>query len=356
MQQKISVGLSLYLEAVRFLASVCVLLYHTLPIVFPGGNTKLPGHEAVVVFFVLSGYVISHAANRPDVTLSTYIAHRLARIVPVAYCALFFALVISLVVVPSSELKRTWIATAANALFIAQSGTAFLDAPLNAPFWSLNYEVWYYIIFGCWVFSSKRWRFPITAVALLAAGPKILLLFPVWLYGVVLYRAMPKFDTRSAAFVFVATLVLGALLTWLDVSSYIRSWLYSVFPPAWHAHYSTQFIYDLLLGAIVFLNFSAVASLDVQRVSLTVIERPVRYLAGFTFSVYVFHSILAVAITKLLEVHSAWLFYALMAAGIFVLAQFTERRTELFRSGFTAICDRVVPQRLSRSPEAGVIR
>lgn len=65
MNGKIPAGLSLYLDAVRFLAALVVLLHHTWPLLFPDFPLPWPGHSAVVVFFVLSGYVIAHA-SRPE--------------------------------------------------------------------------------------------------------------------------------------------------------------------------------------------------------------------------------------------------------------------------------------------------
>ena len=54
-------SLSLYLDLVRFLATVAVLLFHLWPQWFPGFPLPWPGHAAVIVFFVLSGFVIAHA-------------------------------------------------------------------------------------------------------------------------------------------------------------------------------------------------------------------------------------------------------------------------------------------------------
>lgn len=125
-------GLSLYLGLFRFLAAVSVVLYHTWARLFPGSHVKWPGHEAVVTFFVLSGYVIMHAATRPGVTLSVYVQHRAARILPVAIGALLLAILITPFIPPGSEsglgvasLRSPgyWWATIANLFFIGQSAS-----------------------------------------------------------------------------------------------------------------------------------------------------------------------------------------------------------------------------------------
>ncbi|MDQ2821586.1 MAG: acyltransferase [Pseudomonadota bacterium] len=324
--------MSIYLDLVRFLAAVCVVLYHSWPRLFPESHIKWPGHEAVVVFFVLSGYVIAHAAMRPGMTTAVYAQHRIARIVPVAWLALLLGIALTLVLPEPMTLRALAGSTIANMLFVAQSGWAFIDAPHNPPFWSLNYEVWYYVIFGCWLFARGWRRTVLTALAIIVAGPKIMLLFPVWLYGVWLYRRMPQFQPRTAWIVFVLTLVAGALGTWLNISDLLRSALYAAFPPAWHLHYSTQFLYDLLLGVAVALNFAAVASLAPGLSVPPKLASGIRSLASYTFSLYVFHSLLGVLLVSCLHVTAPLPFYVALGFGTVVLAWLTEKRTHWYRS------------------------
>lgn len=327
--------LSIYLDLVRFLAAVSVVLYHTWTQFFPASRIKFPGHEAVVVFFVLSGYVIAHAAFRPDVTFGVYLRHRVARIIPVAWLSLALAFVLSLY-------KGEWpiFPTLMNFAFIGQAGFWWIEAPINPPFWSLNHEVWYYAIFAAWLYVPGRYRFPVLALAMLIAGPIILLLLPVWLMGVWLYNAMPQMNRRAATCLFAATLCAGASLCWLDVSDLLPAWLYREFPPAWHLHYSTQFIYDTLLGLIVALHFASVAAMGSGADLVSHFERPVRYLAGFTFSLYVFHAPLGELYRK--GMHPR-LFYGEMAFCIFLVSQLTERRVGFYRNLLERLFYRPVP-------------
>lgn len=314
---------SVYLDLVRFLAAVSVVLYHTWKQFFPDSHIKFPGHEAVVIFFVLSGYVITYTALRPGVTLPVYVQHRIARIVPVAWAALALGFVLSL-----AKGQFPLAPTLRNMIFLGQSGLWWQEAPINPPFWSLNYEVWYYVIFGAWLYSPARYRKWTVAGAMLVAGPKILLLFPVWLMGVWLFRRMPALSLRQALPLFVLTLGLASLLCWGEVSDALRSWLYRVFPPAWRLHYSTQFLYDTLLGIVVTAHFAAAAALAPKFNWVLRLEKPIRYLAGFSFSIYVFHAPLG-------ELYypgmNPVLFYAELAACMFILAQLTERRVGFFR-------------------------
>ena len=315
--------LSIYLDLVRFLAAIVVVLFHTWQEFYPASRIRWPGHEAVVVFFVLSGYVIAHSTSRPGVKFADYLKHRIARIVPVAWVALFLGLSIS---VAKGEFPIT--PTLVNLFFLGQSGMWAVEAPNNPAFWSLNYEVWYYLIFAAWVFSPHKHRIVFTAIATLIAGPKALLLFPIWLMGVWLYNNTPRFSQSTALMLLLWSLAAAGALYWFNISDFLRDRLYQAFPPAWRFHYSSQFIYDFLLGIIVSIHFAAVASLDQKTGHLARIEKPIRYLAGFTLSIYLFHSPLNVLNRPGI---SALQFYTELAVCIFLLAQLTERRIKFFR-------------------------
>lgn len=330
-QGGITPGFSLYLDLVRFLAAATVVAYHTWRFFEPGMTVKLPGHEAVVVFFVLSGYVIAHVASRPGVTLGTYIQHRMARILPVAWLCLLLTAVLTIAVPALNPNNGSVLShTLVNMVFMAQAGWGWMEAPINAPFWSLNYEVWYYAVFAAWTFARRR-RWMWVGAAMLLAGPKILLLMPVWLMGVALYRHMPTLGRVPALLLFVVTVAIGAYMCETDLSELWRAWLYRVAPPAWRLHYSTQVLYDTVLGVVVIANFIAASSLGPWIDKLRSLERPIRYLASFTLSLYVFHTPLTELFLNVLKVDRPLPFYCALLTCVFVLAQLTERRTGWYR-------------------------
>ena len=59
----------------------------------------------------------------------------------------------------------------------------------NAMYWSLDYEVWYYMIFAAAVFYSGRKRLLLVSALVLLSGPRVALLMSMWLLGVFIYRA-----------------------------------------------------------------------------------------------------------------------------------------------------------------------
>ena len=98
-----------------------------------------PGHLSVLVFFVLSGYVIGIStplvANVQE--LGSYLKKRLIRIFPL-YA---IAIIVSILVVPTS-LSETLL----NLFFLQVIFCAPL--PGNNPVWSLNHEMTYYLLYG----------------------------------------------------------------------------------------------------------------------------------------------------------------------------------------------------------------
>jgi peptidoglycan/LPS O-acetylase OafA/YrhL len=75
---------SLYLDAVRFTAAMLVLLYHASVIHKTGTIITSLGHEGVVIFFVLSGFVIAYVADTRKQDFRGFMVDRGARIYSVA--------------------------------------------------------------------------------------------------------------------------------------------------------------------------------------------------------------------------------------------------------------------------------
>ena len=103
---KLPAGFALYLDLVRVVAALAVLLSHVLPVFGFGKFFPAYGHDAVVVFFVLSGFVIAYACDRKDVTFLDYALSRLVRLWPVAAPALILGMVLW-ALLPSPEAAST---------------------------------------------------------------------------------------------------------------------------------------------------------------------------------------------------------------------------------------------------------
>jgi peptidoglycan/LPS O-acetylase OafA/YrhL len=76
-------GFSNYCDVLRFSAAFAVLLSHVSTHSLSGGflyQLQRIGHPSVIVFFVLSGYVISYVVSSKEKTLADYATSRLARL------------------------------------------------------------------------------------------------------------------------------------------------------------------------------------------------------------------------------------------------------------------------------------
>jgi peptidoglycan/LPS O-acetylase OafA/YrhL len=175
---------------------------------------------------------------------------------------------------------------------VQQSGPLAASPGSNAPFWSLAYEVWYYILFGLWLFvPGQRRRALLLFLGAVVAGPKILLLLPVWLFGAVSHRFTlrhpPGFGIAFSLFVisivFLATIISGHS----GFLGYQANW--QAKPPL---YFSSGYLFDYAVGLLVAVHIFAVDRLMVYWRCEQVAE-PVncltRYLADRSFSPYCFH-------------------------------------------------------------------
>jgi peptidoglycan/LPS O-acetylase OafA/YrhL len=137
------------LELLRGLASLDVFLWHLLNA--PSGFPRIPGlyrvagwsRESVIVFFVLSGYVIALSQQRLHRTAALFFKARVKRIVPIYLVALGAAVLVGYI---ARQPCTTW--QIIGHLFFLQSYEGSFVAPLqtNGPLWSLGIEFGFYVL------------------------------------------------------------------------------------------------------------------------------------------------------------------------------------------------------------------
>ncbi|MEG3179118.1 acyltransferase family protein [Sphingomonas sp. LT1P40] len=108
------------------------------------------GSAGVDIFFVISGFVMWHTTVKPTSTRNFYF-RRIIRIVPLYWLLTSLMLAILLlapILVKSGALD--WGHVVASYFFIAQPHPAIADSmfPLLVPGWTLNYEMYFYLLFG----------------------------------------------------------------------------------------------------------------------------------------------------------------------------------------------------------------
>jgi peptidoglycan/LPS O-acetylase OafA/YrhL len=164
----------------------------------------------------------------------------------------------------------------------------------NVPFWSLCYEMWYYIMFAVATFMHGKKRTVVLVACALIVGPKILVLAPIWILGVVLHRW--KAPARLPEFI-SWLLFLGSIFAyWLfqehHMTEYGNQLLSKMIGPHWAREmaFSRYFITDYLLALIVAANFIGIRNIVFRFGPILIpFERPIRWIAGLTFPLYIMH-------------------------------------------------------------------
>jgi peptidoglycan/LPS O-acetylase OafA/YrhL len=353
---------SVILDLVRFGAAVTVFLSHvSSPQISHGLLPDLTqyGVDAVTLFFVLSGFVISHTAQAKDASFADYLTARVARLWSVAVPALLLSIVLSYygfradpslyerVARDSFGTHQYWAAAVENhpalrlvagVLFLNEAFSVSIVEFYNAPYWSLSYEFCYYLIFGIFFYVDSWRKYPAILIVCAIFGPKILLLFPIWLAGVALHRWHFRVPSR-----FAWPCILGAAAIYAVASAwrlYRYAWWpdqFVPFPLHWSYHFAYQYFLCLLIG-MALIGFR---SLDNYRL-MKRMERPIRILASKTLSIYLFHFPIVYFLGAVMPadwppIYRTIFIVALAAMIIDVLSRLTEAQKGKWRRGLAAL-------------------
>ncbi len=200
------------------------------------------GHEAVMVFFVLSGYLVGSsvikAVESGRWTWGAYATTRLTRLYIVLLPALLFGLGLDLAGIslfgPASiygggaryhgiiENVADWVSGEVffgNLLFVQYILVHTLGS--NGPLWSLSYEFWYYVAFPLFWLGTRRqssWAIRILFI-LLGVGVLVFIgrhgaiRFGVWMFGIAIALAppLPRLGSRAAGWASLIGLVGSAV-------------------------------------------------------------------------------------------------------------------------------------------------
>jgi peptidoglycan/LPS O-acetylase OafA/YrhL len=315
-------------------------------------KNPVPGHyhfgeRAVIIFFALSGFVISYATFRREREPRAYVIARLSRLYSVVLPALILTAVLQIVgtaLHPAAYVQydRGYdaIRYAITALFLQSVWFTSTAPATNGPFWSLSYEFWYYGLFGAAVLiKSRPWKIGAVLAVALACGPNVLLLLPIWLFGAGSYFFRDSIRLPKAVSILV---LLPALAAAVVAGLYLPDWPFSRLNLT--LLYSSAFITDLLFGFFVAL---VIWLFDQAFRDATLPDRlvaAVRWLGDHTFSLYLYHFPLLIFLGSIIPfdrsnpliVNSL---IPLPLAIIFGLSVFTESRRPWWRQFFAALWD-----------------
>ena len=307
------------------------------------------GHQAVVVFFVLSGYLIGrsviHQAKADKFEFKTYLISRVSRLYAVLLVALLLTVILDNIGyrfdsmgIYTNKVKfatlgfniadRETLPHFLASLFMMQN---IILPPLgsNVPLWSLNYEFFYYLLFPCICvpvlgFFKKKYGFS-NYFYLAAAGVMLFFLpgvmviyFVLWLLGLIPIYFNLKWK--------VAKYGMGILL--IAFLLFQRT----------HRSYFSEWENDMVIGVLFTLWLCAYEDIDYKNKFYKINE----WLASFSYTLYLVHlPFLVFVLTALhhslntgIAMHPSTLAFGLFVFLIFLtggfsylIAYFTEFKT-----------------------------
>ena len=334
---------SVHLDALRGAAALLVFVNHTRALYFSSvlegsdfkqqseavrsrAETGAPAQqsvneikmasEAVVVFFVLSGYLVGgsvlRSLRKAQWSWREYLTKRLTRLYVVLIPAILLGALLdytgshlftngsAYTVPPGLGLVTTYqlaerlgpLVMLGNALFV--EGLLVPHVGSNASLWSLVNEFWYYIAFPLIVLaitSKRSWAvramWAAGAVAILAfTGWSIAVLFPVWLLGALVSLLPREFSPRQAkiwSLIFAVILLAGMFGVRLLRVEMVR------------AEYLIAVLASLLLWALI---------QQTQHSSGSVYPAVAGFFSRISYTLYLFHLPLALFLSGLLN--SPW--------------------------------------------------
>jgi peptidoglycan/LPS O-acetylase OafA/YrhL len=290
------------------------LIAHRWALILPYALSSA-GHQAVVIFFVLSGYLISGSVfrmlERNQWSWRAYLTHRLVRLwvvlIPgLLLCAMWDYLGLRLNLAPAlysghvaNHLTGSVLHTRTAPIFF---GNLFFVQSLlvpifgsDSPLWSLANEFWYYLLFPLGLVILRRgFSLPqriVSGVLFLAIAwftrHGILLLFPVWLAGTVLaLLPPPRLGTRSR----IAAAILYSPLAFLFAK----------------AHGIPGLLSDYLFGIATFLFLWAMLSATDHAAQDTLFSRFSRSVARSSYTLYIVHVPFIILLTSLFLGDRRW--------------------------------------------------
>jgi len=368
-KNEISERTSVHLDFIRGVAALSVMAGHVRGLFFADFSNVLHqtvivrilyavtgfGHQAVVVFFVLSGYFIGtsvcESVDGHSWSWRIYLVNRLTRLELVLFPALILGAVCDHIGLklpqaasfyygglykyyePSVALRSTVPAFFGNLLFLQGIRSPVFGS--NGPLWSLSYEFWYYILFPLLMLAAASWA-GIRRIVYLAfflillwfVGTQIRFYFLIWLAGVLVGRVHHMARLRSSGALTLITMVTGLL--------FFGSLAWNRVHPI-----SPEVLSDSMIG-FFFAVWLYALTLGTREDVAPVYAKVAKAISGFSYTLYLIHFPMVLLLRGLLDPQGDWqpgplrLLYGLgIAIGIFAfayfLAQITEARTSMVR-------------------------
>ena len=377
---------SIHLDMARGLAALAVLFGHVRGLFFVPyhelqhhsaalaafyGLTTL-GHQAVIVFFVLSGFFIVSSIvdsfEREHWSWTVYLANRIVRLSLVLIPALFLCCIVDHIGMAMRSTATFYYYPVENLFTTSVSdfetfrnfigSFCYLQSIVVQPFgsdgplWSLSYEFWYYILFPLALCALMKRVRPVVRIAYLLLvilvacfiGRIITMYFLIWLLGGAIAGATVfSWSPFRLARVNAITVVPLICVLGLSVARPLNS----------------GFLTDLIVALGFTLWVYATVEAPERPISVLYVKSA-RLFAGFSYTLYLTHFPLVFLMRAGIIHGKVWrpdaihLLYALGIATVpiviaYGIAQVTEAKTAQVRRKVLALCHTTVPKAISKN-------
>jgi len=360
---KISNSLSYKLNIARALSALVVMLVHLRGSMFLPYNelskestgiinlilffiTRI-GYECVLIFFVLSGFLVGGQFIgeyfKNEFSFQKYFVNRFSRMWAVLLPALLLGWVLdgqTLILDPSLDFgyKLTLPIFIGNVFFMQTILVPTFGS--NNPLWSLAHEMLYYLIFPLYFLLCIGKTAKILKIVFLVIFtsilyyfiPYIMILFPLWLLGV-LIRFIPP-------------------MNWIKKAYFGYLFLFLLIISIFYSNYFSTLFGNYLVGISFALNILYWMNQQNSSIVNNSTKKLVDFVANFSFSLYAIHYVLINYFVALIKnngyairfqnanlIH--WSVYIIIAIAITAISYFFywlfEKRTFILRKWFNKL-------------------
>lgn len=290
------------LEAVRGGAALYVFLVHFMFMYFIDRKNPVSillsfGQEAVILFFLMSGFVIQFSYAKNKISFKSYFKKRFFRIYPLFLLAILLVLINNIISDLAIDFK-----TLIGNLLMLQDAAFFLkpgiiiDTYGNSALWSLSYEWWFYMLFI--PISSFRNKNQVASIIIVISTVlylfypiqifRWLMYFSIWWSGVMLADLYMIKDLNFKNFfkkIIIPILLLPtALVTYRALNEPFTS--FGFYPIIEVRHFISAIIFISI--ALIWKNYNWFGYNSFKSLE---------YIAPFSYGIYVLH----IPIIKILE-------------------------------------------------------
>ena len=192
----------LNVQVLRGVAALLVIFVHIDKLLAFLGARPF-GEGGVDIFFVISGFIMVYTTIDTGVSSRAFVADRIARIVP-PYWAITMAVFIVALVAPTllQATHVNWHELFKSLAFIPFVKSNGLVQPILFVGWTLNYEMFFYLLFATGLlFPSRRWG--------IAAVVSCLVVLAVIGFVIKPHGVLARFYTNSVVLDFVLGILIG---------------------------------------------------------------------------------------------------------------------------------------------------